>query len=148
MHSSGSITSMRPNSWMQSTGKTSTQERSLMSMQGSAMMYVIPDLVHWGPASNSPRSERLLDLVQALDEAVDLLGDRVEVEARPVRGGDAEPGHQRLTAVVPGADRDALPVEDLGDVVRMDALDVERDDPGAPLRRRPKDVHPRHVRQA
>jgi hypothetical protein len=26
---------------MQSTGQTSTQERSLMSMQGSAMMYVI-----------------------------------------------------------------------------------------------------------
>jgi hypothetical protein len=25
---------------MQSTGQTSTQERSLMSMQGSAMMYV------------------------------------------------------------------------------------------------------------
>src|SRR5215211_7489911 len=58
-------------------------------------------------------SESLLDRVQALDEAVDLLGDRVEVEARPVGGGDAEPGHQRLTAVVPGADRDALPVEDL-----------------------------------
>src|SRR6476469_9784303 len=40
MHSSGSITKMRPASWMQSTGQTSTQERSLMSMQGSAMMYV------------------------------------------------------------------------------------------------------------
>src|ERR671932_316077 len=40
MHSSGSITRMRSNSWMQSTGQTSTHERSLMSMQGSAMMYV------------------------------------------------------------------------------------------------------------
>src|SRR3954464_4293106 len=40
MHSSGSITRMRPASWMQSTGQTSTQERSLMSIQGSAMMYV------------------------------------------------------------------------------------------------------------
>src|SRR5215813_6934033 len=40
MHSSGSITRMRSNSWMQSTGQTSTQDRSLMSMQGSAMMYV------------------------------------------------------------------------------------------------------------
>jgi len=27
--------------------------------------------------------------------------------------------------VVPGADRDAFPVEDLRDVMRMDALDVE-----------------------
>src|SRR3954451_6953032 len=43
MHSSGSITRMRSNSWMQSTGQTSTHERSLMSMQGSAMMYVTAD---------------------------------------------------------------------------------------------------------
>jgi hypothetical protein len=28
---------------MQSTGHTSTQDRSLMSMQGSAMMYVIAE---------------------------------------------------------------------------------------------------------
>src|SRR5215218_10302278 len=40
MHSSGSMIRIRSNSWMQSTGQTSTQERSLMSMQGSAMMYV------------------------------------------------------------------------------------------------------------
>src|SRR6476661_1787658 len=40
MHSSGSMTRIRPASWMQSTGQTSTQERSLMSIQGSAMMYV------------------------------------------------------------------------------------------------------------
>ena len=41
MHSSGSMTRMRSASWMQSTGQTSTQDLSLMSMQGSAMMYVI-----------------------------------------------------------------------------------------------------------
>src|SRR5438105_11930633 len=41
MHSSGSMTRMRSASWMQSTGQTSTHERSLMSMHGSAMMYVI-----------------------------------------------------------------------------------------------------------
>src|SRR5215211_5049011 len=40
MHSSGSITRIRSASWMKSTGQTSTHERSLMSMQGSAMMYV------------------------------------------------------------------------------------------------------------
>src|SRR3954470_15289120 len=40
MHSSGSITSMCSTSWMQSTGQTSTQERSFVSMQGSVMMYV------------------------------------------------------------------------------------------------------------
>ena len=46
--------------------------------------------------------------VQAFDELVDLLGDGVEVEARAVRRGDAELLHQRLAAVVAGADRDAL----------------------------------------
>src|SRR4029079_8403465 len=40
MHSSASITSIRPTSWMQSTGQTSMQDLSLRSMQGSAMMYV------------------------------------------------------------------------------------------------------------
>src|SRR3569832_2296483 len=45
MHSSGSLTRMRLNSWMQSTGHTSTHERSLMSMQGSAMMYVTPSIL-------------------------------------------------------------------------------------------------------
>src|SRR6476469_9130033 len=46
MHSSGSITRIRSYSWMQSTGHTSTHERSLMSIQGSAMMYV-----NWAPRS-------------------------------------------------------------------------------------------------
>src|SRR5262245_8411654 len=37
MHSSRSITRIRSASWIQSTGQTSTHERSLMSMHGSAM---------------------------------------------------------------------------------------------------------------
>jgi hypothetical protein len=44
--------------------------------------------------------------------------------------------HQRLAAVVAGADRDALQVEDLRDVVRMDVREVEGDDARAPLGRR------------
>ncbi len=78
-------------------------------------------------------------------EAVDLLGDRVEVEARARRRGDAEAGHQRLGAVVARAHGDALPVEDLRDVVGVDALDVERDDPGAALGRRAEDADPREL---
>jgi hypothetical protein len=36
---------------MQSTGQTSTQDKSLMSMQGSAMMYVTGDAqFYWRPA--------------------------------------------------------------------------------------------------
>src|SRR5262249_15187064 len=48
MHSSRSMTSMRSPSWMQSTGQTSTQERSLMSMQRSEMMYVKARLLYRG----------------------------------------------------------------------------------------------------
>src|ERR1700760_3921586 len=40
MHSSGSMTRIRSASWMQLSGQTSTQDFSLMSMQGSEMMYV------------------------------------------------------------------------------------------------------------
>src|SRR4029077_17530148 len=57
MHSSGSMTSIRPNSWMQSTGQTSTQDLSLMSMQGSAMMYVTRPTL----AKPLPRRRQLLD---------------------------------------------------------------------------------------
>src|SRR5213082_1974367 len=65
MHSSGSITRMRPASWMQSTGQTSTHDLSLMSMQGSAMMYVTwPTL-----AKRSLRTRQLVDELRGpLDE--------------------------------------------------------------------------------
>ena len=42
--------------------------------------------------------QRGLDLVQPRHEALDLLGDRVEVEARARRRGDAEARHQRIRA--------------------------------------------------
>src|SRR5215204_2210432 len=85
---------------------------------------------------------------EPLVEAVDVLLEGVEVEARSVRRRDAQPGHQRLAAVVARADRDALPVQNLRDVVRVDALHVERDDPGPLLRRRAVQLDPRHVTEA
>ena len=54
--------------------------------------------------------------------------ERVDGEARAQRAPDAEALHQRLGAVMPGADRDAPLVEQRGAVVRVDPLDVERDD--------------------
>src|SRR5918995_4288949 len=80
MHSSGSMMSIRSNSWMQSTGQTSTHERSLMSMQGSAMMYVIL----------ASSLARLPD--QAFDQIADPLHERGLrhhlVEAGFVRGAE------------------------------------------------------------
>src|SRR5438552_1963376 len=74
MHSSGSITRMRSAWWMQSTGQTSTHDRSLMSMHGSAMMYVTRPTL----AKGSARRRQLLDeLARALDES-GLCNDLVE----------------------------------------------------------------------
>src|SRR6478672_9961655 len=65
MHSSGSMTRIRSASWMQSTGQTSTQERSLMSMQGSAMMYVTPPTL---PKHSRGGRQFLDELPGALDK--------------------------------------------------------------------------------
>src|SRR6266480_3759821 len=64
----------------------------------------------------SSLGEGLPDLVEPLDEAVDLLWKRVEVEAGTRRGGHAKLGHEGLVAVVSRANGDALPVQDLRDV--------------------------------
>ena len=49
--------------------------------------------------------------------------------------------------MVPGAHRDTLPVEHLRDVVRMDAVDVQRDDARASLRGRAVGRDPRELAQ-
>src|SRR2546421_1526797 len=80
MHSSGSMTSMRSASWMQSTGQTSTHDLSLMSMQGSEMMYVTAPTI----ATASRRGRQFLDeLARPFDER--RLDDHL-VEAGGVRG--------------------------------------------------------------
>ena len=59
---------------------------------------------------------------------------RVDVERRAGRGREVEPLVERHRAVVAGADRDPVAVEDLGHVVRVDARQVERDDAAAQVR--------------
>ena len=59
---------------------------------------------------------------------------RVVWTAKVARDVAATPRrHQRLGAVVAGADADAVAAEDLGDVVRVDAVERERDDAAATL---------------
>src|SRR5205823_12094909 len=77
---------IRPASWMQSTGQTSTQERSLMSMQGSAMMYVTAPPTVARRAGPSGRDELVDELAGPLDERR-LRHDLVE--AGRVRGPQA-----------------------------------------------------------
>src|SRR3954467_5167053 len=113
MHSSGSMTRMRPASWMQSTGQTSTQERSLMSIQGSAMMYVTAATL---PSRLLSRCDQPVDpSPRALEERG--LDDPL-VEPSGVRA--AEPVGIEVIGVA--EDRDVRVV--LGDLVGVDPRDV------------------------
>src|SRR5262249_10608138 len=67
----------------------------------------------------------LLDAPHARSEPIDVVRGVVEVEARAVRGCNTELAHERLAAVVAGADGDPVEVEELRHVVRMRAGDVE-----------------------
>src|SRR5439155_11238624 len=93
---------------MQSTGQTSTQERSLMSMQGSAMMYVTAGLLY--------RGNQLLDEVPG--PLVERRLDDHLVESGRLRG----PESRRIRMVRKPEDRHVrVRVRDL---LRIDAGDV------------------------
>src|SRR5688572_22741531 len=83
-------------------------------------------------ASRGPRVSTALQIaLQVRDgggKALDVSLRGVDREAGPQRAADAEPRHERLGAVVPGADGDAPLIEQRRPVVRVDALDVERHD--------------------
>src|ERR1700694_1670764 len=93
-----------------------------------------------GGAASGASGEDFAGLVQTVDEAVDLVLERVEVEAGSVRRRHSELLHQRLAAVVPGADGDALHVENLRHLVGMDVAEIEGDDARAPLSGRPVEL--------
>src|SRR3954466_5825599 len=112
MHSSGSMTRIRPASWMQSTGQTSTHDLSLMSMQGSEMMYVTPPTLARGSVG---RRQFLDELAGALDESR-LDHDLVE----PGRVGGAEAGGVGVVRVAEDRDVDV----GVGNLLRVDARDV------------------------
>src|SRR3712207_1413959 len=71
------------------------------------------------------RGEDGVCLVEGGDEAVDVLGRGVDVEAGAGGGDEAELTHQRLAAVVAGADGDVFAVEDRRHVVRVDVAEGE-----------------------
>ena len=88
------------------------------------------------PRSRScfPRSsENPLNLVEPAHQRLDIRFIAVRREARARGRGDAEQVHQRLRAMMAGADRDALVVQYGADVVRMNPVEREADDSGAVL---------------
>ena len=73
-------------------------------------------------------AEHLLHVVEAADQRVDLGRRVVQVERRPRGRRYSEPQVERAGAVVPDPHGDAVHVvEDLPDVVGVDALQRERD---------------------
>src|SRR5262245_20992271 len=86
--------------------------------------------------SISGRAEDPLRGADAIGQTVDVVEVVVDREAGARRGRHVEPLHHRLRAVMAGADSDARAVEDLREVVRMDAIDDEADHPGMLVRRR------------
>ena len=96
------------------------------------------------PVFSTPRLtlvplEDVLDLLEGLAEAVDLVQGVVEVEAGPARGRKPIAPVQRHGTVVPGADGDAVAVQQLGHVVGVDPVERETDDARLVLRCRPED---------
>src|SRR5215510_15966471 len=102
-------------------------------------------MISWYSDSSciSPPSRHLeepLRLAYSLGQRVHLVEGVVQVERGPGAGLDAERPVQRPGAVVPGPDGDAVLVEYLADVVRVQPADLEGDrGPPALRRRRPED---------
>ena len=84
-----------------------------------------------GCAPTGVLSEHVPHALDAGDEGVDLLLRVVEAEGGADRPLDAQPLHQRLRTMVPGADGDAEAVEQRAEVEVVDVADEEGDD--APL---------------
>jgi MFS family permease len=93
-----------------------------------------------GAAETSVELQDVADGPQPVEQAVDIGARVVHGERRPRRRRYTQLAHQRLRAVMAGSDADADAPEDLADVVRMRALERERDE-RAPIRRRKRAVN-------
>jgi predicted MFS family arabinose efflux permease len=74
------------------------------------------------------------DVGETVEQPVHVDARVVDRKRRSRRRGDTEPAHQRLRAMVPGANAHTRPAENLANVVRMRAGERERDE-RAPLGR-------------
>src|SRR5947209_20416901 len=91
----------------------------------------------FGQASNSGTisiAEDFLRLAEGDDQLVELGRFVVEVERGARRGGYTQMLHQWLRTVVAGPDGNAVLVEQRGEVVRVDAFQVESEHAAARVR--------------
>jgi MFS family permease len=91
-------------------------------------------------AADSVQLHDATDLVEAVDQPLHIGRRVVHREGRSRRRAYAQLAHQRLRAVMPGSHADPLASEDLADVVRVRAVERERDERAA-VRRSQRAVH-------
>src|SRR6187455_3066295 len=65
-----------------------------------------------------------------IGQALDVIEVAVDREAGASRGRQVVALHERLSAVMAGADGNPVAIEDLGEIVRVDAIDDKADDAG------------------
>src|ERR1051325_10832836 len=65
-------------------------------------------------------AKQLARLPQRRDEGIDVVDVVIDVERRARGRRNAKAPHQRLRAVMPGADADAVAIQNRGEIVRMD----------------------------
>src|SRR5262249_12650825 len=75
---------------------------------------------------DSSSYEHLTNLRKRAGEGIDLLVRVVEGQRGTGGGRDAEPVHQRLTAVMPRTNRNTLTIHDRADIVGMSAIHDKR----------------------
>ena len=85
-------------------------------------------------------AEAIADLCENFDQEVDFGGGVVEVETGPGTGRDSEAVVEGPSAMVAGADGDALQVEELRDVVRVRLVERKADEASAVIRVGAEDV--------
>ncbi len=84
--------------------------------------------------SEQLQPEEPLRFLQPVCEHVDFVLSVVDVEAGPGRRRDIEDSHERTCAVMPGANTDAVLVEDRLEIVRVDVAECEADGAAADIR--------------
>src|SRR4051794_40828012 len=84
-----------------------------------------------GGGGTGSQEEELRGGFEGVGEGVDVPLVVVQVQRRPGGGAHPQLAHEGLGAMVPGPDAHGVLVEDLGDVVGVQALEGEGDRPAA-----------------
>ena len=88
-----------------------------------AALHPVPCILYRG--QKAAASEKALNLLERLEQAIHLFQGIINRERRPRGAGDAEPVHQRHAAMMAGAHRHTLLVEQGANIGRVGAVQQE-----------------------